>query len=200
MFRDMSAQHGQIQGNLQELASTVQALRQSKQAEQQTSVQVQETLKRTAYVASELELRIGKQSAMQEQSKLMAERAQQIGEQALQETRQLQVTQQSAAAELKRSVMEIGLKIQEQADKTLLQEQTVKAEQEKAKEQLSQQMREKMDSTQQQAVEATHLAVQAQSVAQFASTTMTEYEKKMTNIPHTVRNYRSWSSRSGRGG
>ena len=78
----------------------------------------------------------------------MAETAQQIGEQALQETRQLQVTQQSAVAELKRSVMEIGLKIQEQADKTLLQEQTAKAEQEKAKEQLFQQMREKMDSTQ----------------------------------------------------
>ena len=58
------------------------------------------------------------------------------------------MTQQLAAAELTRSVMEIGLKIQEQADKTLLQEQTVKAEQEKAKEQLSQQMREKMDSTQ----------------------------------------------------
>ena len=59
---------------------------------------------------------------------MTGERAQQIGEQALQETRQLQVTQQSAAAELKRSVMEIGLKIQEQADKTLLQEQTTKAE------------------------------------------------------------------------
>ena len=58
-FRDMSVQHGQIQGNLQELASTVQALRQSKQEEQQTSVQVQETLKRIASVASELEMRIG---------------------------------------------------------------------------------------------------------------------------------------------
>ena len=43
-----------------------------------------------------------------------------------------------------------------------------------------------MDSTQQQAVEATQLAVQAQFVAQFASTTMTEYEKKMTDISHTV--------------
>ena len=82
--------------------------------------------------------------------------------------------------------MEIGLKIQEQADKTLLQEQTVKVEQEKAKEQLSQQMRGKMDSTQQQAVEATHLAIQAQFVAQFASSTLTEYEKKMTDILHTV--------------
>ena len=50
---------------------------------------------------------------------------------------------------------EIGLKIQEQADKTLFQEQAVKAEQEKATEQLSKQMKEKMGSTQQQAVEAT---------------------------------------------
>ena len=47
-------------------------------------------------------------------------------------------------------------------------------------------MREKMDSTQQQAIKATQLAVQAQFVAQFASTTMTEYEKKMTDILHTV--------------
>ena len=39
-FRDMSVQHGQIQGNLQTLASTVQALRQAKQEEQATSVQV----------------------------------------------------------------------------------------------------------------------------------------------------------------
>ena len=47
-------------------------------------------------------------------------------------------------------------------------------------------MQENMDSTQQQAVEATQLAVQAQSVTQFASTTMTDYEKKMTDILHTV--------------
>ena len=85
-------------------------------------------MKRTAPVASELEMRIGEQSALQEQSRMTAERAHQIGEQALQETRRLQMTQQSAAAELKRSVMEIGLKIQEQADNTLLQEQTTKAE------------------------------------------------------------------------
>ena len=107
---------------MQALASTVQALHQSKQEERQRSVQVQETLKRIASVASELEMRIGKQSAMQEQSRMTAERAQQIGEQALQGMRKSQLMQQSAAAELKRSVMEIGLKIQEQADKTLLQE------------------------------------------------------------------------------
>ena len=75
-FCNMSAQHGQMQGNLQELANTVQELRRVKQAEQQTSVEVQETLKRTASVASELELRVGEQSVMQEQSRITAERAQ----------------------------------------------------------------------------------------------------------------------------
>ena len=59
---------------------------------------------------------------------MTAERAHQIGEQALQETRRLQVTQQSAAEELKRSVRDIGLRIQEQADETLFQEQTTKVE------------------------------------------------------------------------
>ena len=51
--------------------------------------------------------------------------------------------------------MAIGIKIQEQAEKTLLQERTTKEEQEKATEQLSQQMQVKMDTTQQQVVEAT---------------------------------------------
>ena len=82
--------------------------------------------------------------------------------------------------------MAIGIKIQEQAEKTLFQERTAKEEQEKATEQLSQQMQVKMDMTQQQAVEATQLAVQAQSVAQFASTTMTYYEKKMADISYIV--------------
>ena len=185
-FRDMSAQHGQIQGNLQTLASTVQALRQAKQEEQQTSVQVQETLQRTASVASELETRIGEQSVLQEQSRMTAERAQQIGEQALQETRRLQATQQSTADELQRSVRDIGMRIQEQADKTFLQEQAAKAEQKKTKEQLSQQVQEKMDSTRLQVIEATQLAVEAQSVAQLASSTITDYEKKMTDISQTV--------------
>ena len=62
----------------------------------------------------------------------------------------------------------------------------MKAEEEKATEQLSKQMKEKMDSTQQQAVEATQLAVQAQSVAQFATSTMTEYEKQMSDISQKV--------------
>ena len=57
-FQDMSMKHGQIQGNLQNLASTV-ALSQAKQEEQDAFVQVQETFKRTASVASELEIRLG---------------------------------------------------------------------------------------------------------------------------------------------
>ena len=126
---------------------------------------MQETLQRTASVASELEMRIGAQSALQEQSRMTAERAQQIGEQALQETRRLQATQQSTADELQRSVRDIGMRIQEQADKTFLQEQAAKAEQEKTKEQLSQQVQEKMDSTRLQVIEATQLAVEAQSVS-----------------------------------
>ena len=77
--------------NLQTLASIVQELRQAKQEEQATSIQVQETLKRTASVASELEMRMGEQPTMQEQSRMTAERAQQIGKQVLQETRQLQL-------------------------------------------------------------------------------------------------------------
>ena len=47
-------------------------------------------------------------------------------------------------------------------------------------------MKEKMDSTQQQAIEATQLAVQAQSVVQFATSTMTEYEKQMSDISQKV--------------
>ena len=59
---------------------------------------------------------------------MTAERAHQISEQALQETRRLQETQQSTAEELQRSVRDIGMRIQEQADKTFLQEQAAKAE------------------------------------------------------------------------
>ena len=46
--------------------------------------------------------------------------------------------------------------------------------------------RQKLDSTRQQAVDATQLAVQAQSVAQFASTTVSAYETKLGEIQHTV--------------
>ena len=60
-FQDMSAQHGQIKGGLQVLASTVEALWQAKQGEMETTSQVQETLCRTASMASKLEVRIGEQ-------------------------------------------------------------------------------------------------------------------------------------------
>ena len=51
---------------------------------------------------------------------------------------------------------------------------------------MSQQVQEKMASTQQQAIEATQLAVQAQSTAQFASQTMTDYEQKLSQVAHTM--------------
>ena len=63
-FQDMSMKHDQIQGNLQNLASIVAALNQAKQEEQDASVEVQETLKRIVSVASELEIRLGEQSAI----------------------------------------------------------------------------------------------------------------------------------------
>ena len=43
-FQDMSTKHGQIQGSLQVLASTVEALKQAQQGEVASSAQVQETL------------------------------------------------------------------------------------------------------------------------------------------------------------
>ena len=43
-FQDMSVQHGQIKGGLQVLASMVEALRQAKQGEMETTSQGQETL------------------------------------------------------------------------------------------------------------------------------------------------------------
>ena len=61
-FQDMSAKHGQIQGGLQVLASMVEALRRAKQGEMEAMSQVWEMLKRTAFVASELEIRLGEQS------------------------------------------------------------------------------------------------------------------------------------------
>ena len=47
-------------------------------------------------------------------------------------------------------------------------------------------MQAEVDSTRQQAVDATQLAVQAQSVAQFASTTVSAYETRLGEIQHTV--------------
>ena len=104
----------------------------------------------------------------------------------MREMQMLQLTQQATAAELKDEVAKIGLHIQEQSEKTLFQEQTRKEQQEGTTEQLSQRMQAKVDSMRQQAVDATELAVQAQSVAQFASTTVSSYETKFGEIQHTV--------------
>ena len=64
-------------------------------------------------MASELEVRIGEQFVAQEQSRATAERAQKISEQAMMETKELQLAQQTTTAEIKRYVADIGFKIQE---------------------------------------------------------------------------------------
>ena len=98
----------------------------------------------------------------------------------------LQLTEQATAAKLKDEVAKIGMRIQEQSGKTLLQEQTSKEQQDRTTEQLSQWIQSEVDSTQQQAVDATQLVVQAQSVAQFASTTVSTYEQKMHEVQSTM--------------
>ena len=98
----------------------------------------------------------------------------------------LQLTQQATAAELKEEVAKIGIRIQEQSDRTLFQEQSRREQQEQTTEQLSQRMQTEVESTRQQAVDATQLAIQAQSVAQFASTTVSAYETRLGEIQHTV--------------
>ena len=98
----------------------------------------------------------------------------------------LQLTQQTTTAELKEEVAKIGCRIQEQSDLTLFQYQTRKEQQERTTEQLSQRMQAEVDSTRKQAVDAMQLAVQAQSVAQFASTTVSLYETKLAEIQYTV--------------
>ena len=98
----------------------------------------------------------------------------------------LQLTQQTTVAELKEEVVKIGRRIQEQSDITLFQDQTKKEQQERTTEQLSQRMQAEVDSTRQQAVDATQLAVQAQSVAQFVSTTVSAYETRLGEVQHTV--------------
>ena len=90
------------------------------------------------------------------------------------------------ATKLKDEVTKIGVRIQEQSDKTLFQEQARKEQQDRTIEQLSQSMQAEVDSTRQQAVDATQLAVQAQSVAQFASTMVSAYETRLGEIQHTV--------------
>ena len=110
-------------------------------------------------MASDLEAKLGATSVAQEQSRVIAERAQMLSKKAMSETQMLQLTQQAVAAELKDEVAKIGLRIQEQSDRTLFQEQTRKEQQDRNTEQLSQRMQAEVDSTQQQAVDATQLAV-----------------------------------------
>ena len=68
----------------------------------------------------------------------------------------------------------------------MLQEQIVKEQQDRATERLSQRMQAEVDSTRQQAVDATQLAAQAQYVVQVASMTVSAYEPEMNEIQHTV--------------
>ena len=89
-----------------------------------SAVQVQETLRRTAFVVSDLEAKLGATSIAQEQSRVTAEHAQMTSEKAMRELQMLQLTQQTTAAKLKEEVTKIGRRIQEQSDKTLFQEQT----------------------------------------------------------------------------
>ena len=67
-------------------------------------------------------------------------------EKAMRELQMLQLTQQTTAAELKNEVAKIGLRIQEQSDKTLFQEQARKEQQDRTTEQLSQRMQAEVDS------------------------------------------------------
>ena len=100
-------------------------------------------------MASDLEAKLGATSVAQEQSRVTAERAQMTSEKAMRELQMLQLTQQTTAAELKNEVAKIGLRIQEQSDKTLFQEQTRKEQQDQTTEQLSQRMQAEVDSTRQ---------------------------------------------------
>ena len=127
----MSTKHGQIQGSLQVLASTVEALKQAQQGEVVSSIHVQETLCRTASVVSDLEAKLGTTSVAQEQSRVTTKRAQILRKKAMRKTQMLQLTQQATATELKDEVTKIGVRIQEQSERTLLQEQTRKEQQDR---------------------------------------------------------------------
>ena len=56
----------------------------------------------------------------------------------MKETKELQLVQQATVVEIKQYVIDIGVKIQEQAERTLFQERTSKEAKERATEQLSQ--------------------------------------------------------------
>ena len=82
----MTEKHGQMQCDLQTLASTVAALKQAQQGEAESSAQVQDIVCRTASVASDLEARLGAASVVQEQSCMTAEQAQRMNQQVIAET------------------------------------------------------------------------------------------------------------------
>ena len=79
----------------------------------ESSTPVQETLRKIASVASDLKVRLGATSATQDQSRVIAERAQIVIEKAMRETQMLQIAQQATTVELKDEVTKIGLRIQE---------------------------------------------------------------------------------------
>ena len=97
-------------------------------------------------MASDLEARLGATSVAQEQSRVIAERAQIVNEKAMRETQILQVAHKAIVVELKDEVAKIGILIQEQNQRTMLREQTMKEQQDRTMEQLSQWMQAEVDS------------------------------------------------------
>ena len=69
---------------------------------------MQDTLRQTALVASDLEAELGIASIAQEKSRVIVEKTQRISEQAIKETKTLQTAQQATAAELKDEDKKIG--------------------------------------------------------------------------------------------
>ena len=67
----------------------VAALKQAQQGEAESLAQVQDTLRRKTSVASDLEVGLGAASVVQEQSRIIAEQAQQMSQQAIEETQSL---------------------------------------------------------------------------------------------------------------
>ena len=80
----------------------------------------------------------------------------------------------------------IEAKLQEQTQKTELQVRAAQEMEKKVTKKLSRDMTAKVDIIQRQAGEATQVVVQAQSVVQAASATMTEYEAKMSTMSQTL--------------
>ena len=87
-------------------------------------------------MASDLKAKLGATSVAQEQLRIITERVQMVSEKAMRETQMLQIAQQAATVELKDEVTKIRICIQEQSERTLLQEQTRKEQQDRTMEQL----------------------------------------------------------------